>query len=92
MVRNDLRVLPLINIARRGEAIKNPPGLLVKCLVEVNKPIYGRRWLLEATFKTIKRLFGCEVRSLSGRMAVIETAFKAVCYNLYRLCLHSELL
>ena len=92
LVWDDLRALPLINIARRGGAIRNVLRLLVKRLVEANKHIYGRRWLLEAAFKTIKRLFGCEVRSLSRRMAAIETAFKAVCYNLYRLCLYLGLL
>jgi len=59
LVWNDLRALPLINIARGGGAIRNALRLLVKCLVEANKHIYGRRWLLEAAFKTIKRLFGC---------------------------------
>ena len=92
LVRGDLGALPLINIARRGGTIKSPLRVLVKRLVEVNKHIYGRRWLLEAAFKTIKRLFSCEVRSLSLRMAVIEAVFKAVCYNLYRLCLHFGLL
>ena len=92
LVWSDLRALSLINIARRGGAIRNPLRLLVKCLVGVNKSIYGRRWLFEAAFKTIKRLFGCEVRSLSEYMVVIETAFKVVCYNPYCLCLYFGLL
>jgi len=92
LVQKDLGALPLINIARRGGAIRDSLRLFVKHLVEVNKRIYSKRWLLEAAFKTIKRLFSCEVRSLSLRMAVIETAFKAICYNLYRLCLHFGLL
>ena len=43
LVWNDLRALPLINIARGGGAIRNALRLLVKCLVEANKHIYGRR-------------------------------------------------
>jgi len=55
LVRSNLGALSLINIAKHGGAIKNSLRLFVGHLVEANRHIYGRRLLLEAAFKTIKR-------------------------------------